>query len=262
MGVTEFCNYPPEAAEKPKVGGFSDVNTEKVVELEPDLILAANIHATEVVPALEKLGLTVVVIDPPDIPAVLKGIKLVGKITGQEEAAEALTAELQERIDAITKAVEGLEKPRVFWEISSDLWTAGPGSFINDIIVRAGGENIAAEAEAPWVQLSNEVIIAADPEVIFLADHPFGETAESVAARPGWDEISAVVNDRIIEVEDTDIFSRPGPRVVDALEMAAKALHPDAFESSSAALPLVWWIPLGYSRLRPSTLVPLSKERG
>jgi len=262
VGVTEFCNYPPEAAEKPKVGGFSDVNTEKVVELEPDLILAANIHATEVVPALEKLGLTVVVIDPPDIPAVLKGIKLVGKITGQEEAAEALTAELQERIDAITKAVEGLEKPRVFWEISSDLWTAGPGSFINDIIVRAGGENIAAEAEAPWVQLSNEVIIAADPEVIFLADHPFGETAESVAARPGWDEISAVVNDRIIEVEDTDIFSRPGPRVVDALEMAAKALHPDAFESSSAALPLVWWIPLGYSRLRPSTLVPLSKERG
>ena len=229
-GVTEFCNYPPEAAEKSKVGGFSDVNTEKIVEQEPDLILAANIHAAEVVPALEKLGLTVVVIDPPDVPAVLEGTKLVGKITGQKKEAEALTAEMQERIDAVVKAVEGREKPRVFWEISSDLWTAGPGSFINDVIMRAGGENIAAEADSPWVQLSNEAIIAADPEVIFLADHPFGETVESVAARPGWDEISAAVNDRMIEVEDTDIFSRPGPRVVDALEVAAKALHPGAFE--------------------------------
>jgi len=262
VGVTEFCNYPPEVAEKPKVGGFRDVNTEKVVEQEPDLILAANIHTAEVVPALEKLGMTVVVIDPPDIPAVLEGIKLVGKITGQEKEAETLTAEMGERIDAVAKAVEGREKPRVFWELSSDLWTAGPGSFINDLIVRAGGENIAAEADSPWAQLSNEAVIEADPEVIFLADHPYGETAESVAARPGWDEISAVVNDRIIEVEDTDIFSRPGPRVVDALEMAAKALHPDAFESSSAALTLVWWMPLGCSLLRPSTLVPLSKERG
>ncbi len=230
VGITEFCNYPPEAAEKPKVGGFSDVNTEKVVELEPDLILAASIHVAETVPALEKLGLTVVVIAPPDVPAVLEGIRLVGKITGQEKEAETLTAEMQKRIDAVAKAVEGREKPRVFWEISGDLWTASPGSFINDLIVRAGGENIATEAETPWVQLSNEVIIAADPEVIFLADHPFGETAESVASRPGWDEISAVVNDRIIEIEDTDIFSRPGPRVVDALEMVAKILHPDAFE--------------------------------
>lgn len=230
VGVTEFCDYPPEAAEKPKVGGFADVDTEKVVELEPDLILAANIHIAEAVPALEKLGLTVVVVSPADVPAVLEGIKLVGRIIGQEKEAEALTAEMQERVDAVAKAVEGREKPRVFWEVDSELWTAGPGSFINDLIVRAGGKNIAAEADSPWVQLNSEAIIAADPEVIFLADHPFGETAETVTARPGWDEISAVVNDRIVEIEDTDIFSRPGPRVVDALEMAAKALHPDAFE--------------------------------
>ncbi len=232
VGVTEFCNYPPEAQEKPKVGGFSDVNTEKVVELAPDLILATSLHLSEVVPALEKLGLTVVVIDPPDVPAVLEGIKLVGKITGREEEAKALTAAMRKRIDAVAKAVEGREKPRVFWELSSDLWTAGPGSFINDLIERAGGENIAAEAEAPWVQLSSEAIVAADPEVIFLADHPFGESAETVAARPGWSEISAVVNDRIIELsqEEIDITSRPGPRIVDALEMVAKVLHPDAFE--------------------------------
>jgi len=232
VGVTEFCNYPPEAAEKPKIGGFSDVNTEKVVELAPDLVLATSLHLSEVVPALEKLGLTVVVIDPPDVPAVLEGIELVGKITGREEEAEALTAKMQERIEAVAEAVKGREKPRVFWELSSDLWTAGPGSFINDLIERAGGENIAAEAESPWVQLSSEAIVAADPEVIFLADHPFGETAETVAARPGWDEISAVVNKRIVELSeaDIDIVSRPGPRVVDALELIARTLHPDAFK--------------------------------
>jgi iron complex transport system substrate-binding protein len=230
VGVTEFCNYPPEAAGKPKVGGFSDVDTEKLVIQAPDLVLAANMHAGEVVPALEKLGLTVVVITPPDVPAALDSIKLVGQIAGKDEEATALIAEMQARIDAVTAAVEGLEKPRVYWEVSSDLWTAGPGSFINDLILRAGGENIAAAAESPWAQLSNESIIASDPEIIFLADHPFGETAETVAARPGWGDISAVVNGRIIEIEDTDMFSRPGPRVVDALEMAAAVLHPDAFE--------------------------------
>jgi len=102
--------------------------------------------------------------------------------------------------------------------------------------VRAGGENIAAAADAPWVQLSNEAIIAADPEVIFLADSVVGETAETVAARPGWDKISAVVNDSVIGIKnrdlfpDVDIFSRPGPRAIQALELIAKALHPDAFK--------------------------------
>ena len=230
VGVTEFCNFPLEAMDKPKIGGFSDVDTEKVVELKPDLILAANLHIGEVVTALEELGLTVIVISPPDVPAVLESIKLIGQITDKDEEAAVLTTEMQERIDAVTQAVDGEYPPRVFWEISNDLWTAGPGSFINDLIMRAGGENISADAESPWVQYSNEAIIDADPEVIFLADHPFGESIETVVVRPGWSTISAVVNNRIIEVVNTDMFSRPGPRVVDALELVAKALHPDAFE--------------------------------
>lgn len=230
VGVTEFCNYPPEAGQKPKVGGFSDISTEKVVELAPDLILADSMHIAEVVPALEDLGLKVVVIDPTNIPAVLEGIELLGTITEREKEAQALTAQMQEAIDAIAQAVDGHEKLRVFWELSSDLWTAGPGSFIDDLIVRSGGGNIAVGADSSWLQLSNEAIIAADPEVILLADHPFGATMETVAARPGWDKISAVVNNRIIEISDTDLVSRPGPRVVEALKFVAKVLHPDAFE--------------------------------
>ncbi len=231
-GVTEFCNYPPEATEKPKVGGFSDVSMEKLLEVQPDLVLVASIHMAQVLPELEKLGLPVLVIDAHDFPGVLESIRLIGKATGAEEAAGDLTAQMQERADRVAQAVKDRPRPRVYWELDPTFWTAGPGSFVQDLIERAGGENIAASAEAAWVQLSAEAIIAADPEVIFLADHPWGESAETVKARPGWEKISAVVNGRIVELtqEQTDIVSRPGPRVVDALELIARALHPDAFQ--------------------------------
>lgn len=228
-GVTEFCNYPPEAQAKPKVGGYADVNIEKLLSLNPDLVLVSSIHMSQVLPELEKLGLTAAVIDAHDIPQVLESIMLVGKMTGKEKEAEALVAEMQKRIDAVARAVEGRKKPRVFWELSSDLWTVGPGSFVHDIIVRAGGENIATGQ--PYLQITSEAIISADPEVIILADHPYGEDAGTVAKRPGWDKITAVKEGRIIELtqEQVDIVSRPGPRVVDALELVAKILHPDAF---------------------------------
>lgn len=231
-GVTQFCNYPPEATEKPQVGGFSDVSIEKLLETQPDLVLAASIHMAQVLPELEKLGLPVLVIDARNFPGVLDSIRLIGKVTGAEEAAEALTAQMQERADKVAQAVKGRPRPRVYWELDSTLWTVGPGSFVQDLIERAGGENIAANAEMAWVQLTAEAIIAADPEVIFLANHPWGESAETVKARPGWEKISAVVNGRIVELtqEQGDIVSRPGPRVIDALEMIARALHPDAFQ--------------------------------
>ncbi|MCS7285816.1 MAG: ABC transporter substrate-binding protein [Anaerolineae bacterium] len=229
VGVTEFCNYPPEAQAKPKVGGFADVSIEKLLALNPDLVLVSSIHIAQVLPELEKLGLTAAVIDAHDLPQVLDSILLVGKMTGREKEAEALVAEMRKRMDAVTKAVEGRKRPKVFWELSSDLWTVGPGSFVHDLIVRAGGENIATGQ--PYLQLTSEAIISADPEVIILADHPYGETAETVAKRPGWNKITAVKEGRIVELtqEQTDIVSRPGPRVIDALELIARTLHPDAF---------------------------------
>ncbi len=232
VGVTQFCNYPPEATGKPQVGGYSDVSIEKVTEQQPDLILVSSIHMAQVLPELEKLGFTAMVIDAHDFPGVLDSIRLIGKVTHQDEAAEALTAQMQARADAVAQAVAGRPRPRVYWELDPTLWTVGPGSFVQDLIERAGGENIAADADMAWVQLSAEAIIAKDPEVIFLADHPYGETKESVMARPGWEKISAVVNGRIVELtqEQGDIVSRPGPRVVDALELIARALHPDAFK--------------------------------
>jgi iron complex transport system substrate-binding protein len=231
VGVTEYCSYPPEAQEKPKVGGFSNIDLEQVVGLDPDLVLGTSLHAQSVEPALVERGLKVVLINPETVEDVLEKIVLVGRVAGRERAAIALSAELRGRIEATMEKVQEAEnKPRVYWELSNDLYTAGPGSFIDDLIVRAGGINIGADAKEQWPQLNLEALILADPEVIVLADHPYGETAEGVKARPGWADISAVKNDRIVEVLDDDLVSQPGTRVAEALEFVAKALHPELFE--------------------------------
>lgn len=231
VGVTEFCNYPPEAKEKPKIGGFTKIDLERVVGLNPDLVLATNIHNRTVVPELEKRGITVVVVEPKNVNDVLTKITFVGKLTGASDNAAKLTAQMQARIDAvISKVATAKNKPRVFYEIDKSLYTPGPGSFIDDMIVKAGGINIAADAKGSYVQLSPEAIIAKDPEVILLGDMAFGESPESVRARPGWANISAVKNGRIVPIPNEDVVSRPGPRVVEGLELIARALHPELFK--------------------------------
>jgi len=229
VGVTEYCNYPPEAAEKPKVGGFSDVDLEQVVGLEPDLVLATSLHTSEVVPALQERGVPVFVVDPQTVLGVLETIRTIGHITGKDQAAAALTSQMQERINAVQETIKDAPRPRVFWELGPELYTAGPGSFLNDLIVMAGGENVAADAESPWPQLSLEAIVLKDPAIVVLADHNYGETAETVTQRSGWWNITAVREGRIVELTDDDIFSRPGPRIVEGLEFLAQAFHPDLF---------------------------------
>ena len=229
VGVTEYCNYPPEAAEKPKVGGFSDVDLEQVVGLEPDLVLATSLHTSEVVPALQERGVPVFVVDPQTVLGVLETIRTIGHITGEDQAAAALTSQMQERINAVQETIKDAPRPRVFWELGPELYTAGPGSFLNDLIVMAGGENVAADAESPWPQLSLEAIVLKDPAIVVLADHNYGETAETVTQRSGWWNITAVREGRIVELTDDDIFSRPGPRIVEGLEFLAQAFHPDLF---------------------------------
>ena len=230
VGVTEYCNYPPEATEKPMVGGFSNIDLEQVVGLEPDLVLATSMHVAETVPALQEHGVTVFVADPQTVLEVLETTRAIGQITGQDEAAKVLIARMQERIDAVQETIGDAPRPKVFWELGPELYTAGPGSFLNDLILVAGGENVAADADSPWPQLSIEAIVLKDPDVVVLADHNYGETAEMVKERPGWKDIAAVREGRIIEITNDDIVSRPGPRIVEGLEFLAQAFHPDLFE--------------------------------
>jgi iron complex transport system substrate-binding protein len=230
VGVTEYCNYPPEAAEKPKVGDFVNTDLELVVGLEPDLVLATTMHMAETVPALQDRGLVVFVLDPQSVDSVLDEIRVLGEITGQEAEADALIADMQARIDAVQEKVAGAPRPKVFWELGPELFTVGPGTFVDDLIDLAGGENVAADADASWPQLSVEAIVLKDPDVIVLADHNYGQTVEMVKERPGWEDIAAVREGRVIEIVDDDIVSRPGPRLVEGVEFLARALHPDLFE--------------------------------
>jgi iron complex transport system substrate-binding protein len=230
VGVTEFCNYPPEAAVKTTVGGFSVVDLEQVVGLDPDLVLASTLHMGDVVPALLEHGIAVYVAAPSSVLDVLATTSAIGEITGRAEAAGTLVNVMQERIDAVLEVVQGAPRPTVFWELGAELYTVGPGSFIDDLISMAGGENIAADADSPWPQLTVEAIVLKDPQVVVLADHNYGETAEMLMERPGWGEINAVKEGRVIEITDDDIVSRPGPRVVDGLEFLARELHPDLFQ--------------------------------
>jgi iron complex transport system substrate-binding protein len=234
VGVTNYCNYPAEAKEKPKIGGFSTPSAELVVAARPDLVLATKINESYV-PQLENAGLTVVVIESLNLPQVLEDIKLIGQVTGASAAAGNLTADMQKRIDSITAKVSALpdeQKPAVYFEIWPDpLTTGGSKSFVNSLITMAGGKNIAGDVEQDWVNLSPEMILARDPQVAIICHHgSSAQTVEDFKSRKGWEQVSAIKNNRIGLVSDENTVVRTGPRVVQGFEFMAKLIHPDLIE--------------------------------
>jgi len=235
VGVTDFCDYPEEAQAIEKVGGFEH-NLEKIVALDPDLVVAIGGSPAQVEKAteMEKLGLTVLVLDPGDIEGIMANIELVGKATGAEKEASQLAAQMRKRFDDIIAKAKGAgSSPTVFFELDatdpSKPYTPGPGSFIDALISLAGGSNIGASAKLQWAQLSTEEIIAQDPEIIVLGDVNYGVTIEMVKERPGWSVIAAVKNGVIYPIDDI-LISRPGPRIIDGLEDLARIIHPELFE--------------------------------
>jgi iron complex transport system substrate-binding protein len=226
VAVDQYSNYPPEATQKAQVGSYIEPDLEALVAADPDLVLATGAHVKTLLPAPEARKLPVLVLEPKDLEGVFGSLLLVGRATGQTRQADELVGQLRQRVATLTSALAGAPKSRVFFELGPELYTAGPGAFVSDLIDRAGGENIAADADTPWPQLSQEVVIQRDPAVIILVDEVAGVTPESVRARPGWDQVSAVKEGRIVTL-DPDLTNRPGPRAVDGLEAIARALHPD-----------------------------------
>ncbi len=233
IGVTEYCNYPPEAQEKGIVGGFASPSIEKIVELEPDLVLASTIHDEEV-PRLEEMGIAVLVVESSRVEELFESMTLVAKVTGVEEAGAALINSMQERIDAVQDKVADIEpenRVQVFYEVYSDpLMSAGKGAFINEIISLAGGENIFADVEDNYPQISAEEVADRQPDIILFPDY-HGTSAtvlDEMSGRPGWESVPAVENENIHAISD-DIFARPGPRIVEAIEEAAALFYPDIF---------------------------------
>ncbi len=233
VGVTEFCNYPPEALEKDDVGGFSTPSIERILELEPELILASTIHEEEV-PRLEELGLSVLVIESSNLIDLYTSISLVAEVTGITADGEALIASMQERIGAVEAVVADLDpedRVRVYYEVYSDpLMSAGKGAFINEIISLAGGVNIFGDVDENYPTISAEVVAEKQPDIILFPDyHGTADfVVDGMAERAGWESLPAVQESRVFAISD-DAFARPGPRVVEAVEEAARIFYPEMF---------------------------------
>ena len=235
MAVSGYCNYPLEAQNKIKIGGFSTINIEKVVSLRPDFVLATGGVQEAVVEELGRLGLTVIALNANNIEEVFENIRLVGKAAGQLEAARELTTKLEQRTKAVTDKAKDLpdsQRPRVFYEVQDEpLMTAGPGTFIDDLIHLAGGVNIASDAAAKYPVYNLETLIERNPEVIIISvgHGSIAASVEAVKSRKRWQIIDAVKNNRVYGI-NADLVSRPGPRIVDGIEEMARFIHPDLFK--------------------------------
>ncbi len=234
VGVTNYCDYPPEAKNKENIGGFSTPSVEKIVALMPDLILATGRHKDIISGQMESLGLTIVAIDSEDVNGILDRILLVGQITGRTGAAERLTSDMRQRIDKITDKTKNLldsQRPKVFYITWLDpLMSMGPGTFCNELIELAGGVNIAADATTQYPLYSMEVLVERNPDVIIvsISHGSSGATVDGLKTLLAGKNIAAVANNRVYSV-DTNLTGRPGPRIVEGLEAMARYIHPELF---------------------------------
>jgi len=219
-----FSDCPAAAAELEQLDSFTP-SVEAITALEPDLVVLG-FSNPDLQTALAGVGISSLLQEPPpDMAGVLDDIELLGRVTGHPEEASAYAAGMDARIDEIVADLPAADvPPKVFHEVENTLFTAGPGSFVGDLYEILKAKNIADATGEPFPQMSQEAIIQAAPDVIILADEEAGENAETVSARPGWDAIPAVQDERIYAV-DPDIVSRPGPRVIEALETLSQLLY-------------------------------------
>jgi iron complex transport system substrate-binding protein len=230
VGVTDYCNYPPEAQQKEKVMGYSTPDIEKIVALNPDLILAGYGNPIDVVYTLEGLGLTVFGIKTTGLDDLLNDIKTVGEVTDKELEAQALTSQMAVGIQAVTNQTEELEpRPKVFYLLwggeEGALWTAGSGTFVDELIEKAGGVSICHNLTG-FTTISIEDVIARDPEIIIASEGSYDWAKNETGPLA---DTNASQTDRIFTCDD-DLVQRPGPRLVEGLEWFAYFIHPEMFD--------------------------------
>ena len=233
VGVTAWCNTPEAARALPKVGGFAatTVNLEAIVALRPDLVVAGDEAHRLVVETLGGLGVPALVVKVRDFAGLFALMRQLGVVTGEEAGAERVVQALETRVAAVaarTAAIPPDRRLRVYWEVfDAPLMTAGRGSMLGQLIELAGGRNLFADLREEYPQIGTEAVVTRDPEVIFGADMAStgagALTAERLRARPGWAGLTAVRTGRVVALP-ADPVSRPGPRLVDALEQVETLL--------------------------------------
>jgi len=244
VGVTDYCDYPPEAKERERIGGFKTPSQEKIVALDVDVVFAARGTPEPVVDDLIATGLKVFAVSDDTVDHLFRTLDLLGQITGRAETSDRLRASLRERREAVLHKTRSLglrQRPRVLYVIWSDpLFTAGPGSYVDDLVRDAGGLNVAGDAESAWPQYSLEAAIAKDPQALVMTSGPMSgmdvvreKKLRELGQDERWRNVAAVRAGRLI-VLDEDLLGVPGPRLIDGLEQLAQALHPELFRGSRA----------------------------
>ncbi len=240
--VDKYTDYPPEMLRKPKIGDILTPDYEKIVSMQPDLIITSRGTAQEVLQKLRDLGMQVLAVDPQTLEDVFSCMKMFGRLTGNAMVAADVVALLQwRRWGAVARArvaVAEKGRPRTVFVLSLDpLFVAGKGSFIASLIEDAGGEQVIAArvagADQPWPQVSKETVLAASPQVlIFSSAHAGDERAHSpekllaqLRKDPAWAQLPAVKDGRVYVIDD-DLITIPGPRLLQALEQMVELLHP------------------------------------
>jgi iron complex transport system substrate-binding protein len=233
VAVDQWSDHPPAAKTKPRISPFSP-SLEQIVKLRPDLILAAP-GSAEPVLRLDRQGVKVLVLAPRTLEDVYRNILLIGRIVEAQGRAKRLVDAMRRRVAAVLAKVQGAPRPKVFVELDASdpirPFTAGPGSFVDLLVQLAGGVNVAASSRTAWPQFSLEELLRADPDMIILADELVTmnpQTPETVARRPGWNLLRAVGRGAMYSI-NAELISRPGPRIVEGLELMARRLHPNRF---------------------------------
>lgn len=234
VGVDDFSNYPAEVEAIEKVGG-QEINVEKVLALQPDLILVTNFHHEnnqDILTQFKEAGSDVLVVgDAASLDDVYETITLVGEVVGATGEAEKMIADMKSRLSEISeKAKEVTEKKRVWVEVSPapDIFTTGQNTFMHEMLETINAINTAGE-QTGWVKMTEEEIVTLNPDVIITTYGYYVENpSEQVLNRAGWGEVPAIKNEQVFDVEN-DMVTRPGPRLIDGVETLAKLIYPDVF---------------------------------
>ena len=229
VGVTRFSYFPKEATKKPKIGAYTDVNIEKVVTLNPDLVIAtADGNKREDVEMLEEAGIPVYVVNPRKVHQVLDTIERLGQICGVTDRAKSLVNCLRERVAKVMKAVRNREKPLILLVINvKPLISVNQSTIHHDIIQLAGGRNMTGDQSFTYPKLSMEEVIKKGPDVIIISSmEKEGEFERARKEWFQWSTLPAVQRGRVYLI-DSDLIDRSAPRIVIGLEEMARLIHPE-----------------------------------
>lgn len=229
VGITEFDDYPPEVKDIASVGGFNGPNIEAIAVQKPDIVFASSLSGKANMETLQNLGIPVFMLDAKKLEQIYQSILQIGSITGTQQKSEEMIADMKAKVTSIKNKVSEQPAVKVFYLVDSNgNWTTGKGTFIDELISLAGGENIVNDTEG-WVQYSIEKIVEKNPDVIVSAPH--AGDIEGIRNMPGYKDTDAVKNDNIFIISDDNIISRASYRIVQGLEEMARYLHPEAFKT-------------------------------